>query len=331
LHISFILQYSRFVIPKKEKAIKGFLLSIFFILLISTFIAWRVTKKAVEVETENKFNRDAQIAKHWMQDRLNLYLPIVLGIRIFFEPGNEVSADEWTTYIQRLELIGKYPAISSIAYIERATGQSEDNYVVKYIEPLDGHEKTIGLNLSSDQKRVDLLNSARDEDPTSKGRVTLITAPKEGFEIILPVYKKGPTPITVEERRQALKGFVQVRFAGDKLFQDIFDLVNIIDLNFKVYSGPPEIENLLYDQTQPLSNSNYKAKFTTSETFKFNSQTWYLVATSKPKFSSTPSQKRLPLVVLGSGLILSFAYLGIYLLLARKNASITQRSHNNNR
>jgi len=176
-----------------------------------------------------------------------------------------------------------------------------------------------------------LLNNVRDEDPTSTGRVTLITTPEKGFEIILPVYEKGPAPIIVTERRQALKGFVRVEFAGDKLFQDIFDLVDIIDLNFEVYSGLPNRENLLYNQAQPLSISNpdYKPKFMTRETFGLYGQTWYLVATNKPGLKLTPSQERLPFIVLGSGLVFSFIYLGIYLYMLRNNALKDYKNKNN--
>jgi CHASE1-domain containing sensor protein len=315
----------------KKKLTKGLPIFLFFVFLISTFIAWNVTQRVIEEEVGKNFNYEVQVAKHWMQDRLNLYLPIALGIRIFFESGDGFTANEWSTYIQRLELIDKYPAISSISYIERVGGQNEDSYVVKYVEPLNGHKDTIGLILSADPKQLELLNRVRDEDPTSTGRVTLITTPEKGFEIILPVYEKGTAPIIVTERRQALKGFVRVEFAGDKLFQDIFDLVDIIDLNFEVYSGLPNRENLLYNQAQTLSISNpdYKPKFMTRETFGLYGQTWYLVATNKPGLKLTPSQERLPFIVLGSGLVFSFIYLGIYLYMLRNTALKDYKNKNN--
>ncbi|MFH1536108.1 MAG: CHASE domain-containing protein [Patescibacteria group bacterium] len=305
----------------KEKVTKAVPLLLIVVLLVSTFIAWRITQREVEDEVEKNFNYEVQIAKHWMQDRLNLYLPITLGIRIFFEAGDGVTANQWSTYVKRLELISKYPAISSISYIERVSGQNEDDYVVKFVESHNEQKDTIGLNLSTDQKQLELLNSVRDEDPTSTGRVTLIIAPEKGFEIILPVYNKGPVPITIEERRQALKGFVRVQFAGDKLFQDIFNLVSSLDLDFEVYSGLPNEENLLYGQSQPLtfSNPDYKPKVMTRETFEFNGQTWYLVVTNKPNFRLTPSQERLPYIVLGSGVALSLIFLSIYLFMLKNN------------
>lgn len=335
----------------KEKIVKVVPpLLVFIFLLVGTFIAWRFTQDVVRTEVKQRFNHEIQIAKHWMQDRLNLYLPMALGIRIFFETGDGITANEWSTYIQRLKLIDKYPAISSINYIERVREENRDifvsqlqsdkslppnyssfdihprdekseYYVVKYVEPFNGHEETVGFDLSSDQKQLELLNSVRDEDPTSTGRVTLITTPGEGFEITLPVYRSGSPPVTIEDRRQALKGFVQVKFAGDKLFQDIFDAVNLINLNFEVFSGLPGKENLLYTQAQPLSTSNqdYRSGMKLSETFEFNNQTWYLVAQDTQDFKLTPSQERLPLIVLGSGLVFSFLFLGIYLYMLKHN------------
>lgn len=236
----------------------------FIVLLVSTVIAWRVTQYVVKTEVKQNFNQEVQVIKHWMQDRLNLYLPIALGMRIFFESSDSVTANEWSTYIQRLKLIDKYPAISSLTYIERIKGNGGDTYLVKYIEP---------------------------------------------------------APVTIAQRRETLKGFIQVEFVGSRLFQDIFDVVDSANLSFEVYSNLPSQENLLYEQGLDYLavNSNYQPEITTRDTFEFNSQTWYLVATSRPDFKLTPSQGRLPAVVLGSGLIFSFLFLGTYLYMQKHN------------
>lgn len=299
---------------------------VFIVFLISTFFAWRITQDVVKTEVRQNFNQEVQVVKHWMQDRLNLYLPMALGMRIFFESSDSVTANEWSTYIQRLKLIDKYPAISSLTYIERAKGNGGDTYLVKHIEPanaLNANKGTTGFDISSDPKRLELFNNIRDEDPTSEGRVILITAPRKGFEIILPVYRKGSAPVTVAQRRETLKGFIQVEFVESRLFQDIFDVVDSANLSFEVYSNLPSQESLLYEQGLDYLavNSNYQPEITTRDTFEFNSQTWYLVATSRPDFKLTPSQERLPLVVLGSGLIFSFLFLGIFIYRLRQHLS----------
>lgn len=328
------------MIPITEKTFKIPLI-VFILFLVSTFIAWKFTQNVVKAEAKRDFNQEVQVVKHWMQDRLNLYLPIALSIRIFFESSDSITINEWSAYIKRLKLIDKYPGISSISYIERVSDQNkavfithlesgytihpqekkEEYYFVKYVEPLSENKATIGLDLSSDPKQLELLNNIRDEDPTSTGRVTLITSPKKGFEIILPVYRKGPSPMTVKERREALKGFVRVGFAGDRLFQDIFNIVDSTNLTYKVYSNLPSQENLLFDQDPDYSDSilNYQQGMTTRDSFEFNGQTWYIVAMTKPDFKLIPSQVRLPLVVLTSGLVLSFVFLGIYLYLLKLN------------
>lgn len=317
----------------KEKIIKIAPLLVFVVILGSTFGAWRVTQSVVNAEIERNFYQEVQVAKHWMQDRLNLYLPMALGMRLFFESSDAVTAREWSAYIQKLKLIDKYPAISTLTYIERVRVGGKDSYLVKYVEPSDAlneSKEAIGTNISLNQTRLDLFNSVRDEDPTSMGRVTLVTTPKKGFDIILPVYRAGPTPVTVEERRAALKGFIQVEFAGNRLFQDIFDTVDASNLSFEVYSNLPSKENLLYEQGLDYSNTtpNYKPEITHSETFEFNGQRWYLAAATKPDYRLTPSQERLPLVVLGSGVIASLTFLGIYLYMNQqtKDASFVAKA-----
>ncbi len=352
-----------YILPMKEKIIKkstSFFFLIFIIFLVSTFIAWKITQSVVETEVRQNFNQEVQIAKHWTQDRLNLYLPIFLGIRIFFETSDNVTANEWLSYIQRIKLLDKYSGISSISYIERIRDEDKDiivsqlrsdnslwhsyssftihpqnkkkeYYVIKYVEPFSGNEDILGFDLSSDQKQLEILNNVRDEDPTSKGRVTLITTAKKGFSIILPVYQKGPVPVTIEERRKALKGFIKAEFLGDKLFQDIFSLVDSINLNFEIYTGSPSKENLLYNQDpiHSILKPDYKPKIKTSDTFQFDNQTWYLVATTKPDFKLTASQEKLPLIVLGSGLVFSFILLGIYLYMLKHETFKDYKNKNN--
>jgi len=312
----------------KEKIAKIAPFLVFAFLLVSTFGAWKVTQNVVDMEIKQNFNQEVQVVRHWMQDRLNLYLPMALGMRIFFESSDSVTASEWSSYIQRLKLIDKYPAISSLTHIEWDRSKGEDAYMVKYIEPstvLNENKEIVGTDMGLNQARLDLFNSVRDEDPTSTGRVTLITAPQKGFDIILPVYQKGPAPVTIEERRATLKGFIQVEFVGNRLFQDIFDIVDFSNLSFEVYPGQPSDGNLLYGQGLDYlaNNPNYKPAISTKDTFEFNGQTWYLLASTNPNFKLTPSQERLPLIVLGSGIIASFIFLGTYLYMKRQNRIIS--------
>lgn len=302
----------------KSWFIRLFPLVVFIFLAICTFFAWKVSKSIVRAEIEQRFNQEVLVSRYWIQDRLNLYLPIVLGIRIFSESSDKITAIEWSNYIRELKLLDNYPAISSLTYIERGSGNAKDTYLIKFVEPMnDVNKKSIGFNLSGDQKRLDLLNSVRDENPTSKGRITLIATPQKGFDIILPVYRKGSPPITIQERRNTLKGFVQVRFEGSRLFQDIFDVIDSINLSFEVYSSAPSKENLLYDRGLDYSAvlPNFHPEISTNKSFEFNGQDWHLIASTKPNYKLTPSQEALPIVVLGGGITFSLIFLGVFLYL----------------
>ncbi|MFC1627451.1 CHASE domain-containing protein [Patescibacteria group bacterium] len=308
----------------KQKIIKTIPILIFIVLLTSTLITWKVTQDFTKREARENFQQDFQITKHWVQDRLGLYLPTLLGIRVFSEWSDEVTAGEWSYYIQRLELLTKYPAISSIIYIERVKDKNGDSYVVKYTEPSEGNGELIGLDLGLDPERLSLLNDTRDEDPTSTGTVTLIPYPGEGFEVILPVYGGGSVPETINQRRATLKGFIQAKFEGDKLFKDIFDTVEPFGLNFEVYSSSSNKENLLYDQDPESVITDIEADdlklIVIDEAFEFNGQMWHLVASTESGFGLSPSQVRLPWIVLGAGVVISFTLLRIGLYVCGKRS-----------
>ena len=71
----------------KGKFIKAVPLVMFVTLLVSTAVVWGITRDIVKTEVRRNFNQEVQVVKYWMQERLNLYLPMSLGIRIFLIIG----------------------------------------------------------------------------------------------------------------------------------------------------------------------------------------------------------------------------------------------------
>src|SRR5688572_8533506 len=84
----------------------------------------------------------------------------------------------------------------------------ETYFPVAYLEPVEGNESARGFDVASDPTRLEALMAAMDSGTIQATRsIVLARKPyqSKGFLAVLPVFKGEP--ISIEERRQAIRGF----------------------------------------------------------------------------------------------------------------------------
>ncbi|OGY12840.1 MAG: hypothetical protein A3A58_01535 [Candidatus Blackburnbacteria bacterium RIFCSPLOWO2_01_FULL_41_27] len=320
--------------------------TIFFIFLIVTFSAYKITSDVVEQESKNRFYQDVSDLKNRLQTRFNLYILSINGLHGFVDAKGQVTRNEWSTYIKKLGIIEKYPGISSLLYIERVSKEnlksfeesvrrdtsldpqgnpdfkvypkteSSEYFIVKYIEPFEGREQTLGYDFSSEEKRKKVLEQSRKTGAiASTGKITNIITQKPGFGIFLPFYDAKMIIQNSElERMNNLQGFVYAAFRADEMFKTIIGQNDPFpNLDFEIYENDQlTAETLLYDHdpNHTISDSHLQTK----ETLDIDSQTWTILICNKGSgLSLTQSQQTLPWIVLASGLAFSFIFLGLFL------------------
>jgi signal transduction histidine kinase/CHASE1-domain containing sensor protein len=127
--------------------------------------------------------------------------------------------------------------------------------VVTYIEPYEGNERALGLDVVSLPGRLEALQRARDTGQlVATGRVTLVQDPgrKFGLLVFQPVYGRGLAFRTVEERRLSLQGYVTgVFWISDMVEASLrgLDRHGIV-LQVKDETAPAG-QRLLYDSRAP--------------------------------------------------------------------------------
>jgi signal transduction histidine kinase/ActR/RegA family two-component response regulator len=114
----------------------------------------------------------------------------------------------------------------------------DEYFPVYYLEPQKGNELALGYDLGSNPARFEALQSARDSGKMgASSRVTLVQG-KEGhfaFLVFLPIYQKGSSLLTVEERRMALRGFVLGVFRIDDLLEDALAVLSPQGINMYIF------------------------------------------------------------------------------------------------
>lgn len=331
--------------------------AIFFVFLISTIVAWKITQSVAEQESKNRFYQSSLNIQSWVQIKLNLYILGAEGLSGLIEGSDNVRRDEWSTYIKKVNLIKDYPGISSINYVEKVEnkdklafeesvrkdtslnpkgypdfniypdGERNEYFIVKYIEPLEGREKALGFDLGSESKRLKALERARDSGKASStGKIILATTNSPGFGLLIPIYKTGTNLNNLEEKRTNIKGFVYPIFRGSEMFQAVYGKTDLFpNLDFEIYQNDNLTEkNLLYDHDSDLkiSQINNQSRLITKETIKIDSQKWVILIATKDGLGLTKSQQLLPTVVLISGLSFSFVFLFLFIHRIKQDFSI---------
>ena len=153
------------------------------------------------------------------------------------------------------------------------------------------------------------MERARDTGlPAASGRVTLIqeidTENQPGFLIYTPVYSNDPSPVTVDERRAALLGFVYSPFRTGDLLNEILADKGDPPVDLRVFDGATlTLDSQLFDSAKSTPTS--APRFTASTSLEVAGRPWTLTFATRPEFDAA-SGNHLALYTLLAGLFISF-------------------------
>lgn len=275
-------------------------LAIFIFFLVATLAAWKVTTDVVTDQARSRFFLDSAQIQNSLQERINLYILALEGVRNFAEMSDTMTADRWSSYVKRLGLLEKYPDISSISFVEGT--------IVKFIEPLAGREKALGYDLNSDEIRRTTVELAKaTQQVVTTGKFINVNTNAPGFALYAPTF--DPTS-------GKWKGFVTANFRGTEIFRKTYGRTDPFPyLDFEIYDSDDLVaENRLYDHDplfQAVGQSGHH--LTTQESIKIATQKWTVAVTTKNNLGLTYTQEILPLVVLVSGLLCCLIFLAFFL------------------
>lgn len=145
-----------------------------------------------------------------------------------------VRRDRLPDYISRARLLGD--ADFSVKSFSNREG--EELYLLRLSEPHSATRSAIGLDLASDDVRRSVLDWAMLSDAVTMSSVHDIvnTKGQVGMLLVAPVYHRNSEPLTIAERRAALKGWVampiSVAGVAEAALQDIDNELNVV-----VFSG----------------------------------------------------------------------------------------------
>ncbi|QRK11915.1 CHASE domain-containing protein [Archangium violaceum] len=260
-----------------------------------------------------RFDNQVQSTSDRLLRRLDTHIALLQGTEGLFATQHRVSPDEFSAFVQLLELQERYPGVQGLGFSQRFP---DEHHAVVLLEPRDArNQAAMGYDMYSEPNRREAMARARDTgQPALSAKVTLkqeIHGEKQaGFLLYVPVYRGSHRPATVEARREALVGFVYSPFRANDLLNGIFGADRRPRVSFQLYDGTGvDPENLLHVSHEPEALPR-EPLFTTTRTLTVAGRPWTLTFASLPSFEETASRVVVvPFTVTGVLMSLAFFFL----------------------
>lgn len=234
------------------------LLILFLSLLISVFV-WTYSKNYFDNRAKKEFESHVHDSIVHIKKRMALYENALRSGIGFFHGSSYVTREDWFYFVKALEIKEQYPGMQGVGFsmmlkpdeitsIEKkmkSEGYTAFNFKPKgnrkeyssilYLEPMDKRNiQAIGYDMFSEPIRQKAMKNARDTGMASiTKKVILLQEIDEnvqaGMLMYLPLYKRHATLKTIQERRNALIGFVYGAFRMNDLMEKTFIEDSILD------------------------------------------------------------------------------------------------------
>ena len=294
-----------------------------------------------------------------VSNRVDAYAEVLRATGGFFNGSENVSRQEFNTFISSLGLADYFPGIQGVGFSKilkpqdlashvatvRAEGfpaysvypeDSRDMYTsIVYLEPFsDRNLRAFGYDMYSDPIRRDAMQRATDYNRLSmSGTVRLVQESgvneQAGFLMYLPIYARGMPFATINERQENIIGWAYSVFRMNDFMNGIqgeyFD-----DLDIEIYDGN-EIspQNMMYDSHSldtPTQANNYTSSQQTIR-FKIVDRDWSFVVKSLPALALRVDVNNTSYVnTIGIVTSISFSFIFWLLITGRQHAIATSRT-----
>lgn len=294
-----------------------------------TGFAWYYTSHETEYAAQQTFERLTSRTTYRIKTRLQTYFEALHAGQGLFSVDPTTSQLEWRTFVGSLNLQKRYPGIHGLGFIRWVPGRQKaqyeaqvrkgkdrdkqgysnfrikpggtrpDYFVIEYIEPMAINLPAIGLDVKAESRRRAAAERARDQGEVAATAPIVLVQDREkkaGILILLPVYKTFSSSQTVQEKRQALLGFVYAPLKISALIQEVLAEEPDGVQTFQVYDG----QELVYEQ----GNQKQPPWYQSTKTLEVGGRFWDFHFTASSSLLNE-SERQFSNLVLAVGFLLT--------------------------
>jgi len=302
------------------------------VMLLLTAAAAYYVRAAARAQNRLRFENAVQRTEDDIGARLRAYLAMLRAGTGMFASHDEVTAEEFRTFVGRLDLRRQYPGIQGIGFARRTApaGGGGEQFTILFLEPLDERNRAaLGFDMYSEPVRREAMRRASDTaEPAASGRVRLMQEidpgnVQSGFLIYVPVYRGGVAPETAEARWESLAGFVYGPFRVDDLLGGIFGAEPTPIIDFAVYDGgAPEPDRLIHrsDRARGGPPAGFRPDYAETRSLDVAGRPWTIHYFVRPGVDFGPGERLVPFIAAG-GAFLSLVFFFVSRSQARARAA----------
>jgi signal transduction histidine kinase len=300
------------------------LTSLLLVTIGATYMFYSTARAKDSIRFQNEVDRIESAVDY----RVRNYTSMLLGARGFIQSTGDLDRQKFKTFAESLDLQKNFSGIRRLGFIRSTRSddsdgpQSDDSTVANnntardilvYAEPeTPAVLRIIGFDLSLDEKRRSLLNIARDTGrPVASGKIVPLDAEANTdvsiVAILIPVYESAETPLTLEDRRDLVRGYVYGAFEPASFLSEVVSETHNNDISITIYDDQALQENLLAETGQaPAARNDLNSDVETM----VGGRTWTIRYTALPSYANQSSARWSPIIFL-AGTVFSFLIFGI--------------------
>lgn len=322
--------------------------------LLMTLLAWRLVHEAELRAAEVRFDSTVTDIHHSIVQRMRTYEMLLRGGVGLFHASESVTREEWHRYVALLKINESFPGIQGVGYAEiipperlqqhirQIRAEGFPNYEVKpaserdfytaivYLEPFDvRNQRAFGFDMFTEAVRRSALMQARDSgEAVLSGKVTLVqeteTDVQAGFLLYLPLYRAEAPLDTVEQRRDAIIGFVYSPFRAKNLLTGILGK-DSEGLDLEIFDDASQsIDALLYDSDESQLHDEVAeaAVFSRVDQINILGRSWTVKVSTREGWQGGSDESK-SLIIAIAGVIISLLFTSVaWALVSRRGQAL---------
>lgn len=320
--------------------------------VLMTVVVASVLNILLTNEVRTKFQNEVDLAITSIEERVAIYINALEGARGLHSASDNVSREEWKSYVDALAIQENYPGIQGIGfsvfvkpeekadhiaevraegfpeYTIRPEGERDIYTSIVYLEPFDiRNRQAFGYDMFSNEVRRLAMELARDSGEAAiSGRITLVQEIDEdvqpGFLIYVPYYKNGAPHETLEEKRENIVGYTYAPFRARNFVEGVIGENGIENISILIEDGTSgELDSVIYDDSPRNSTVS---RFTESKTVYIAGRPWIITFSSSFDYGITTfALVVVPLTVLIGIIVSALISLIFYTLVSARQKAVS--------
>jgi signal transduction histidine kinase/sensor domain CHASE-containing protein len=285
--------------------------------------------------------------------RLNILEELLRAGVGLFSANENINAQDWEVFIKSSRASTRHPGVDGIGYTEvlmledtvtspenQLDGQTEQDSTndeprnkkytsILYLEPQDErNSKAIGFDMFAETIRRDAMIKARDSGQVNiSNAVNLVQDDMDkdtfGFLMYAPFYRRGSQLNSVDQRREAIQGYVYSAFNGNRFMEAVLLGKGEEMMSYEIRKASSNGSALLYKTQAYDKTASSRGSTKTSRTIEDRGSEWQFNYAYYTNDVLSVSNAARPMTVLLFGMISAVLTTGVtYLLILGKSREL---------